>query len=96
MVLQELGDCQAVLAMTRHTHMQALERAIQEKRRLRVLHGAKVAHELGGCFGNKGTLATELLGIGHAVVALVGRGETRELVRMGHPVKLAVVDDHAA
>ena len=30
------------------------------------------------------------------MVALVGRGETRELVRMGHPVKLAVVDDHAA
>ena len=24
-----------------------------------------------------------------------GRGETRELVRMGHPVKLAVIDDHA-
>ena len=30
------------------------------------------------------------------MVALVRRGETRELVRMGHPVKLAVVDDHAA
>ena len=29
------------------------------------------------------------------MIALVGRGETRELVCMGHPVKLAVVDDHA-
>ena len=95
MALQELSNGQAVLTMTRHTHMQALERAIQEKRRLRVLHGAEVAHELSGCLGNEGTLATELLGIGHAVIALVGRGETRELVCMGHPVKLAVVDDHA-
>ena len=96
MALQELGNGQAVLAMTRHAHMQALERAIQEKRRLRVLHGTKVAHELSGCLGNEGTLATELLGIRHAVVALVGCSETRELVRMGHPVKLAMVDDHAA
>ena len=96
MALQELGDRQTVLAMARHTHVQALERAVQEERRLRVLHGAEVAHELSGCLGNEGTLATELLGIRHAVVALVGRGETRELIRMGHPVKLAVVDDHAA
>ena len=96
MALQELGNGQAVRAMTRHAHMQALERAIQEKRCLRVLHGAKIAHELRGGLGNEGTLATELLDIGHAVVALVGRGETRELVRMGHPVKLAVVDDNAA
>ena len=96
MALQELGNGQAVLAMTRHAHMQALERAVQEERRLRVLHGAKVAHELRGCLGNEGTLATELLGIRHAVVTLIGRGETRELIRMGHPVKLAVVDDHAA
>ena len=96
MALQELGNGQAVLAMTRHAHMQALERAVQEEGRLRVLHGAEVAHELSGCLGNEGALTTELLGIGHAVVALVGRGETRELVRMGHPVKLAVVDDHAA
>ena len=96
MALQELGDRQAVLAMTRHAHMQALERAVQEKRRLRVLHGAKIAHELCGGLGNEGALAAKLLGIGHAVIALVGRGETRELVRMGHPVKLAVVDDHAA
>ena len=95
MALQELGNGQAVLAMTRHAHMQALARAVQEKRRLRVLHGAKVAHELRGGLGNEGTLATELLGIGHAMVALVGRGETRELVRMGHPIKLAVIDDHA-
>ena len=96
MALQELGNGQAVLAMTRHAHMQALERAVQEERRLRVLHGAKIAHELRGGLGNEGALATELLGIGHAMVALVRRGETRELVRMGHPVKLAVVDDHAA
>ena len=96
MALQELGNGQAVLAMTRHAHMQALERAVQEKRRLRVLHGAKIAHELRGGLGNEGALTTELLGIGHAVIALVGRGETRELVRMGHPVKLAMVDDHAA
>ena len=95
MTLQELGNGQAVLAMTRHAHMQALERAVQEERRLRVLHGAKIAHELRGGLGDEGALATELLGIRHAVVALVGRGETRELVRMGHPVKLAVVDNHA-
>ena len=76
--------------------MQALERAVQEKCRLRVLHGAEVAHKLRGSLGNKGALATELLGIGHAVIALIGRGETRELVRMSHPVKLAMVDDDAA
>ena len=96
MALQELGDRQSVLAMTRHAHVQALERAVQEERRLRVLHGAKVAHELRGSLGNKGALTAELLGIGHAVIALVGRGETRELVRMGHPVKLTVIDNHAA
>ena len=96
MALQELGNSQTVLAMTRHAHMQALERAVQEKRRLRVLHGTKVAHELSGCLGNEGTLATELLGIRHAVVALVGRGEARELVGMGHPVKLTVIDDYTA
>ena len=76
--------------------MQALERAVQEEGRLRVLHGAEVAHKLRGGLGNEGALATELLGIRHAVVALIGRGKTRELVRMGHPVKLAVVDDYAA
>ena len=96
MALQELGNGQAVLAMTRHAHMQALERAVQEEGRLRILHRTKIAHELSGCLGNEGTLATKLLGIGHAVVALIGRGKTRELVRMGHPVKLAVVNDHAA
>ena len=96
MALQELGNGQAVLAMTRHAHMQALERAVQEEGRLRILHRTKIAHELSGCLGNEGTLATKLLGIGHAVVALIGRGKTRELVRMSHPVKLAVVDDHAA
>ena len=85
MALQELGNGQAVLAMTRHAHMQALERAVQEECRLRVLHGAEVAHKLRSGLGNKGALATELLGIGHAVVALVRRSETRELVRMGHP-----------
>ena len=95
MALQELGNGQAVLAVTRHADMQALERAVQEERRLRVLHGAKIAHELRGSLGNKGALAAELLGIGHAVIALVGRGETRELVRMGHPVKLTVIDDDA-
>ena len=96
MALQELGNGQAVLTMTRHAHVQALERAVQEECRLRVLHGTKIAHELRGGLGNEGALATELLGIRHAVIALVRRGETRELVRMGHPVKLAVVDDHAA
>ena len=96
MALQELGNGQTVLAVTRHAYMQALKRAVQEKRRLRVLHGAKVAHKLCGGLGNEGALAAELLGIGYAVVALVGRGETREFVGMGHPVKLAVVYDHAA
>ena len=95
MALQELGNGQTVLTMARHAHVQALERAVQEECRLRVLHGAEVAHELRGGLSNEGALATELLGIGHAVVALVGRGETRELVRMSHPVKLTVVDDHA-
>ena len=96
MALQELGNGQAVLTMTRHAHMQALERAVQEEGRLRVLHGAKVTHELRGGLGDEGTLATELLGIGHAMVALIGRGETRELVSMGHPVKLTVIDNHTA
>ena len=94
--LQELGYRQAVLAVARHADMQALERAVQEECCLRVLHGAEVAHELCGGLGDKGALAAELLGIGHPVIALVRRSEARELVRMGHPVKLTVIDNYAA
>ena len=53
-----------------------------------ILHGAEVAHELRGRLGDEGALKAELLGIGHAVVALVGRSEARELIGMSHPVEL--------
>ena len=61
-----------------------------------ILHGAEVAHELRGRLGNEGTLKAELLGIGHAVVALVGRSEARELIGMSHPIELASIHDHTA
>ena len=38
----------------------------------------------------------EFLDVGHAVVGLVGGGEARELVGMGHPVEVARINDGAA
>ena len=95
MALQKAGHGQAVLAMTRHAHVQALERAVEIERRLRVLHGAQIAHELGGRLGDEGTLKAEFLGVDHAVIALVGGGEAREPVGVRHPVELAGIHDSA-
>ena len=76
--------------------MEALQAQVQIKGALGGLGAAKVPHQLGGALGDKGPLPAKLLGIGDAVVALVRRGEPRELVGVGHPVKPAAVHNGAA
>ena len=94
--LQEFRHGQAVLAMLRHAHMQAFQRAVQEERRLRVLHGAQVAHQLSGGFRDECALEAEFFRIRYAVIAFVGRGEAGEFIGMRHPVEFAGVDNRAA
>ena len=96
LVLQELSHCLAVLHVARHAHVQALKAEVEQEGVLRRLDGAQIAHELRGRLGDEGPLFAKLLGVGDAVIALVRRGETGELVGVSHPVELARVDDGAA
>ena len=96
MALQEFRHGQAVLAMLRHAYMQAFQRAVQEERRLRVLHGAQVAHQLSGGFRDECALEAELFRIRYAVIAFVGRGKAGEFIGMRHPVEFAGVNNCAA
>ena len=76
--------------------MQALQPQIEDERILRGLHAAQIAHELAGAFGDVCPCIAEFLGVGDAVVAFVGRAESRILLRVCHPVEITAVHDDAA
>ena len=56
--------------------------------------GAEVAHELCGGLGNISAFA-KALRVGHAMIALIRRGEAGELIVL-RPVEIAAVNDRAA
>ena len=95
-LLQELGHRQGVGAVAGHPDVEALQAKVQDKGVLRGLAAAEVPHQLGGGLGDESSALAEPLGIGDAVVALVGGGQAGELVGVGHPVKMAAVHDGAA
>ena len=96
MRLQELSHSLTVFTVARHTDMQTFQTQIQIECVLRRLDGAKVAHQLGGTLGNESPLQTEFFGISNAMIAVIGSGETGELLGMGKPVELTGVDNGAA
>ena len=93
---QVLSHGQAVGGVPGHAQVQALQPQVDEEGVLRRLDGAQIAHELGRRLGNVGAFQPEALGVHHAVVAFVGRGEPRELVGVGVPIEAARVHDGAA
>ena len=93
---QELCHGHAVLAVALHAHMQALQTQVQHVGVHGGLHGTKVAHQLGRCLGDEGTLLAKTLGVGDAVVAVIRGAQAGELVGVDHPVELAAVHDGTA
>ena len=96
MTLKVLCYCLGVGTVLLHAEGQAFQPQIQQKCVLRGLDAAKVPHQLGGTLGDERAVEAEALGVGNAVVAVVGGGEAGELVGVGRPVELAAVHDAAA
>ena len=95
-LFQVLRHSLPVLAVPRHTHMEALQPQVEDKGALRREHGPEVPHELRGSLGDERPAQPEPLRVSHPVVTLIRRGEPRELVRVGHPVELPAVHDGPA
>ena len=70
-------------AVLLHAEGQAFQTQIQQERALGGLDAAKVPHQLGGTLGDERAAETEALGVGDAVVAVVGGTQAGELVRVG-------------
>ena len=95
-VLQVSGDGVGVGAVLLHAEGQALQTQVQHECILGGLDAAEVTHQLGGTLGDESALQAETLGVGDAMVAVVGGGQAGELVGVGSPVELAGVDNDAA
>ena len=96
MPLQKFSDPLRIFTVAPHPHVQAFQPEVQIIRVLRRLHGAKIAHQLHGGLRDVRTGKTEALGIGHAVVALVGSAQAGVFVGVFRPVEPAGIDDRAA
>ena len=94
--LQILCDGLGIGAVLLHTEGQAFQTQIQNEGALGALAAAEVPHQLGGALGDEGPAETEPLGVSDTVIAVIGSGQTGELVGMGGPVELAAVYDAAA
>ena len=94
--LQEPGHGQGVFTVPGHAQGQGLQPHVEQVGVHGGGDGAEVPHELGGGLGDVGSLQSEALGVGHAVVALIRGGEAGELVGVGCPVEPAGVHDSAA
>ena len=90
--LQELCHALGVLAVAGHAQMEGLQTEVQQEGVLRSGDAAEVAHELGDELGGVGHLS-EGLGVGQAVVGLVGGCETGELLI---PLEVAAINYAAA
>ena len=95
-VFQELCEGQAVCTVLLHAAVQALQAHVQKKCVLRALDRSEIAHQLGGCFRNKCPSVSEFLRISDPVIAFVRSCQSRETVRVSHPVKFSGVDDRAS
>ena len=94
--LQEFGRLHGVAAVHGHTAGQRLEAQIQKIGVHRRLDRAEIAHQLCCGLGDECAALSELLRVGDSVIGFIRSGETRELVRMGHPVEVSAVYDGAA
>ena len=92
--LEPFSHLLRILAVLTHSHMQALQTNVEHIGILWTLAAAEVAHKLGCGLGDVGKFA-EILGVGQAVVALVGQTKSRELVGVRQPVEIAAVHYHA-
>ena len=75
---------------------ETLQTQIQNKGTLGRLNTAKVPHQLGGALGDEGALDAEALGVGDAVIAVIGSAQAGELVGILGPVELAGIHNDAA
>ena len=96
MALEKFGDRLSVFAVARHPDVETLQSKIQEKSVLRRLNGTEIAHQLCGGLGNESAAESKPLGISHAMVAVIRRGETGILIGIFGPVELSGIDDAAA
>ena len=96
MVFQELGYLLAVFAVALHSDRQRFQSQIEHVAVHRGGDRSQVAHQLRCRLGDVGAGLTEFFRIGDAVIGLVRRREAREFVLVGHPVKVAGVDDASA
>ena len=94
--LEEFGHLLGVLAVPGHPDVEGLQPQIEQVGVHGGGDGAEVPHELGGGLGDIGPLQAELFGVSDAVIALIRGGQAGELVRMGHPVKLAGIHNCTA
>ena len=88
--------CLGIFAVPLHTQVQAFNSQVEKVCRLRGLDGAKIAHKLCRRLCYVCAAKTETLGVGHAVIAFVGRAKTGEFIGILCPVKPARVNDAAA
>ncbi len=82
--------------MALHAKMQTFQTQIEQEGILGALGRAKIAHELHGGFGDKCTFFAKALGIGYAMIAIIGRAETRELVLACIPIEASAVHNATA
>ena len=106
---QPFGDVLGILAVAWHTQVEGLQPEVEQESILRRGNGTEVAHQLGYEFRGVSPFA-EGLGVGQAVVTLVGGGKAGEdssprsprggegfpFVRAGFPIELATIDDGSA
>ena len=79
-----------------HAAVQAFQADVQNIGVVGAWYGAEIPHQLCGCLGNKGTLFSKFFRIYNSMIAVVRRGQSWELFRMGHPVKVPGVYNGAA
>ena len=79
-----------------HADVQGFQSHVEQECALRRLYGAEVTHQLCGRLGDERAFLAKAFCIRNAVVAVIGRGQPRELVGMCHPVKVAGIDDASA
>ena len=93
---EEFRNGKAVFVVLSHTHVEALKPQVEQIGTHRGRARAKVTHQLCGGLGNKGPFLAEALGIGDAVIAVVGGAKTGEFLLLCHPVKATAVHDTTA
>ena len=76
--------------------MQGFQTEIQDKCMLRRLDASKISHKLCCTLCDKSALFAELLSIGDAMIRIIRCTKSRELLSIGHPVKITAVNNSTA